>query len=428
MRGISDTYVGVVGQSPSGTGVLGIHLDSAGSNSGVVGRTFSTDPASAGVTGDNRVGGPGLQAIVANNTIAPLRVNSSARVANLNADLLDGLNSSGFWQLGGNAGTTPGTDFLGTSDNQALELKVNGQRALRLEPDATSPNVIGGFSGNSAAAGVFGATIAGGGETGFPNTVSANFGSVGGGLGNTASAPASAVAGGASNTASGNGFSTVAGGNANTASGNLSTVAGGTLNTASGILSFAAGRQAKATQFGSFVWGDSSPFDIGSNGDNTFTARTTGGARFISAIDAVTGAPTAGVTLAPGGGSWASLSDRNAKEGFTPVDKQTLLRRLAGVPIERWSYKAQGSSIVHMGPTAQDFSRAFGLGEDNRHITTIDADGVALAAIQGLYKQNQALQRENRTMQRENRTLRAQLSAQNARLTKLEQAFSKFSR
>ncbi len=49
------------------------------------------------------------------------------------SDKLDGIDSSAFWKLGGNAGTTPGTDFLGTTDNQALELKVNGQRALRLD-------------------------------------------------------------------------------------------------------------------------------------------------------------------------------------------------------------------------------------------------------------------------------------------------------
>jgi hypothetical protein len=61
------------------------------------------------------------------------------------------------------------------------------------------------------------------------------------------------------------------------------------------------------------------------------------------------------------------------------------------------------------------------VGADSRSIGTVDADGVALAAIQGLYRQNKALQRENRT-------LRSQLSAQNARLTKLERAFSAASR
>jgi FtsZ-binding cell division protein ZapB len=79
--------------------------------------------------------------------------------------------------------------------------------------------------------------------------------------------------------------------------------------------------------------------------------------------------------------------------------------------------------------------RPSGCNGTSRHIDTIDADGVALAAIQGLYRQNKALQRENKARQRENkavrrenRTLRAQLGAQNARLTKLEQAFSRLSR
>ena len=70
---------------------------------------------------------------------------------------------------------------------------------------------------------------------------------------------------------------------------------------------------------------------------------------------------------------------------------------------------------------AQDFYSAFGLGLDNKRITTIDEGGVALAAIKGLYRQNRALQSENRM-------LRAQQGAQNARLTRLERAFSKLSR
>jgi Chaperone of endosialidase len=378
---------------------------------------------------------------------APFTVNTGVKVTSLNADLLDGLDSTAlpYWKLGGNTGTTPGTNFLGTSDNKALELKVNGKRALRLEPNSTGPNLIGGFSGNAAQSGAHGATVAGGGQAGDPNLVSEHFGTVGGGAGNRASSadddPTTAtyatVAGGFDNTASGSysaiggggsnitfstgAFSAIAGGSYNTASGANSTVAGGYANAASGVLSFAAGRRAKATHFGSFVWADVQSFDIGSYGNNTFTARTTGGARFISAIDGVTGAPTAGVTLAAGGGSWSSLSDRAAKRGFSPVDRSRLLERLDRVPIARWGYKAQAPSIRHLGPTAQDFRAAFGLGEDSRHIDTIDSEGVALAAIQGLYRQNQALQRENRT-------LRAQLSAQNARLTRLEHAFAAQSR
>ena len=81
-----------------------------------------------------------------------------------------------FWKTDGNSGTMPGTHFLGTSDSQALELKVNGARALRLEPNATGPNVIGGASVNYVSAGVVGATIGGGGTPnyfgfGFTNSV-----------------------------------------------------------------------------------------------------------------------------------------------------------------------------------------------------------------------------------------------------------------
>ncbi len=74
------------------------------------------------------------------------------------------LYAAGNWSLWGNAGTTAGPNFLGTTDNQALELKVFGQRALRIEPSTTSPNLIGGSISNTVGAGVYGATIAGGGE------------------------------------------------------------------------------------------------------------------------------------------------------------------------------------------------------------------------------------------------------------------------
>ena len=62
--------------------------------------------------------------------------------------------------------------------------------------------------------------------------------------------------------------------------------------------------------------------------------------------------------------------------------------------METWNYKSQDPSIRHVGPMAQDFYAAFGVGEDEKHITTIDADGVALAAIQGLYRLAQEKDRE----------------------------------
>jgi hypothetical protein len=112
--------------------------------------------------------------------------------------------------------------------------------------------------------------------------------------------------------------------------------------------------------------------------------RAPGGARFYSAAGTTTG-----VQLAAGGGSFASLSDRNAKFNFSPVNDQQILEKVAALPISTWSYLSQDASILHMGPMAQDFSAAFGLGEDAHYIGTLDAEGVALAAIQGLYRLNQ---------------------------------------
>jgi hypothetical protein len=95
------------------------------------------------------------------------------------------------------------------------------------------------------------------------------------------------------------------------------------------------------------------------------------------------------VQLSAGGGSWGSLSDRNTKFNFNPVDAQQVLEKVAALPVSTWSYLSQDASILHMGPMAQDFLAAFGLGEDEHYIGTLDADGVALAAIQGLYQLNQ---------------------------------------
>jgi len=86
----------------------------------------------------------------------------------------------------------------------------------------------------------------------------------------------------------------------------------------------------------------------------------------------------------PGGNAWAPTSDRNAKENFRPTDGREVLKRVAALPIQTYNLKTQDPSIRNIGPMAQDFAAAFQVGEDDKHITTIDADGVALAAIQGL--------------------------------------------
>jgi hypothetical protein len=165
------------------------------------------------------------------------------------------------WQLNGNAGTKPPQNFLGTTDNTALDLKVNNQRGFRIEPRAASPNLIGGFEGNAADAGAFGVTIAGGGSATAENRVASSYGT---------------VAGGGSNRAEGF-FASIGGGESNQAGGNWSTVAGGRQNTAAGDYSFAAGRQAKANHVGSFVWADSGLSNFASTGNNQFLIRAAGG-------------------------------------------------------------------------------------------------------------------------------------------------------
>ncbi|HOW68718.1 MAG TPA: tail fiber domain-containing protein [Candidatus Paceibacterota bacterium] len=89
-------------------------------------------------------------------------------------------------------------------------------------------------------------------------------------------------------------------------------------------------------------------------------------------------------------------SDRNLKEKIVPADTEALLNKVLSLPISEWSFVHQ--SARHIGPMAQDFSAAFKVGYDDKHITTVDADGVALAAIQGL---NQKLEEKNAALEKE---------------------------
>src|SRR4051812_30110006 len=82
------------------------------------------------------------------------------------------------WYRTGNA--IAAGQFLGTTNNFALDFRVNNLRAFRLEPNATSPNIIGGYSGNGVTAGVYAATIGGGGSSGLLNQVTDRYGTVSG--------------------------------------------------------------------------------------------------------------------------------------------------------------------------------------------------------------------------------------------------------
>jgi len=305
-----------------------------------------------------------------------------------------------FWRAAGNAGTTPGTHFLGTTDNQALELKVNGARALRLEPNASgAPNVIGGSALNYVAPGILGATIAGGGATdyagtGYSNRVLGDFSAIGGGRQNTIQLNTydSTIGGGVFNMIQSNSpTSTIGGGGNNLIQTNApyATIPGGRLNSATNY-AFAAGNQAKANHTGAFVWGDSFAGDVVSSAANQFTVRASGGCRIFS-----NSAQSAGVSLAAGGTAWAVISDRNVKKDFASVNSLQILEKLAALPITQWHYQWEDQTVTpHIGPMAQDFKAAFFPGRDDKSITTLEADGVAFAAIQGLNRKLEQKQTE----------------------------------
>jgi hypothetical protein len=248
-----------------------------------------------------------------------------------------------------------------------------------------------------------GASVCGG----YFNTVSNAYAAICGGENNTASGQDSVISGGGGNFATG-AFSSVGGGISNVASGPSSTVPGGDNNSAGGAYGFAAGRRAKVGHDGSFVWGDSTDADISTFGSNQFIARSSGGVVFCSTSSGLAGA---NVYLAPGGGAWTSLSDRASKENLRIEDGESALAKIAAMPIPSWNYVSQDSSIRHLGPTAQDFHAAFGLGESKTGINSVDIDGVNLLAVQALEKRTAELFRRNEALEQANNDLRARVLA-----------------
>ena len=333
---------------------------------------------------------------------------------------------------GGNAFAAPGV--LGTNDAQPLTVKTGGTdiKVVNLRGDGTrvtyvtdSPNTINGHFGNAATAGVRGATIGGGGSdaAGTKNGVFGYYGTVAGGVTNTADFGA-VVSGGASNSARGD-YSSITGGAFNTASGLASTVAGGNSNVASGDSSFAAGAQAHADRNGAFVWADNSTFMtfaasknwLSPFGPNTFNVRAVGGVMFATSVNAG-GAPATYCYMGNSGTGWICASDRNVKERIEPITPSRVLAGVLAMPVSTWSII--GSKVRQMGPMAQDFYRAFGLGDTDKAINSIDVGGVAFAAIQGLNETvNSRLRSQDRLMRAKDQeiaTLKARLAAIEKRL------------
>ncbi len=315
-----------------------------------------------------------------------------------------------FGTVGGGGNNWAG-DNAGTTDDSPFAT-VGGGGGNRATGHGST--ISGGLL-NSA---IINASIGGG----YSNHASADSATVAGGYGNAASGESSTVAGGWLNVASGS-QSVVGGGFGNAAAGENSAVPGGTGNSATGNYSFAAGRQAKAIHLGSFVWADSQAGDHESPGDNTFSVRASGGIWFGTGGTAVIGANEFISTSTGGylttGGVWMDASDVNLKTNFSAIDTREVLAKLIELPVTTWNYKAEGSDVLRMGPTAQDFYAAFGLGDSDKAIGGVDAQGVAFAAIQGLYE---TVQDENADLRAENAQMQSQIGDLQSRLERVESA------
>jgi hypothetical protein len=226
----------------------------------------------------------------------------------------------------------------------------------------------------------------------------------------------------------------------------INSFAEGEYCTASGAASVALGYGAHTNaRQGSFVFSDRSlAFDISTNGGNgnyfrattnhTANWRVVNGFRIVTSVSNPSGAELTGVTIQNGSatsnwnqtnaviststgamlttsGVWQNNSDRRKKHRLEAVSGEDVLRRLRQLPITRWSYKVDQLPIRHLGPMAQDFYKAFGLGNDSISIGTVDADGVALAGVQALDARTQSQAARLTALAAENQELRTRLDA-----------------
>ncbi|HOR72376.1 MAG TPA: tail fiber domain-containing protein [Kiritimatiellia bacterium] len=334
--------------------------------------------------------------------------------------------------------STIGGGYMNTIQTNADYAIIGGGVKNTIQPDADA-STIGGGGENTIQLDADASTIGGG----WGNTIqsSAYESTIGGGNQNTiqTNAWASTIGGGANNTIQTNAHH--------------ATIPGGYRNEAAGEYSFAAGLRAKANHDGAFVWADSSFADFSSTARNEFNIRAQNGVRIqadkgihLHALDApiivrdwdpfaasagpgkagigrwglfmepsaltvgipsddvpnryfrvskysTNGTATALMTVTQAGDvtakSFNPSSDRQLKENFAAVSPEEVLAKVAALPISRWNFKGEAET-PHLGPMAQDFHAAFDLGTDDKHIATVDADGVALAAIQGLNQKLEA--------------------------------------
>jgi hypothetical protein len=120
--------------------------------------------------------------------------------------------------------------------------------------------------------------------------------------------------------------------------------------------------------------------------------------------------PTPDQPTCPQGCAPLCKSDRNLKRDILPVDKEAVLESVSRLPISTWAYKTDSPDVRHLGPMAQDFRAAFGLGDTDRGYYSVDAHGVALASIQALYELAKEQSRHIEQLERDNAELRERIN------------------
>ncbi len=314
---------------------------------------------------------------------------------------------------------------------------IAGGTLNRIHTNANFSAIGGGSSNNEGENAVY-STISGGSNNniqraadhssiggGQLNTIAPNAGKsvIAGGDGNIAGGLSTTIGGGTLNQIeAGATYSTIAGGGGNLIGANSfsASIPGGYSNKVVGNFSLAGGYRAEANHPNTFTWagGNTVPYQsLFPNAFNIYASNGVSmdyglqnaaqprGARYV-----YVGPINAGLTISAwngarltDGGIWSNASDKNRKTGFSEVNSRDVLEKLAALPVRQWRYTNESEIIKHLGPTAQDFQEAFGLGTDDTSIGTVDADGVALAAIQGL---NRKLTEELKRRDSENAELK----------------------
>ncbi len=167
---------------------------------------------------------------------------------------------------------------------------------------------------------------------------------------------------------------------------------------------------------GTFLWGDESTTSfLQSQADNEFRVRANGGVRFRVSTSANGNTPGAGgnvgCDLTVAVPSWTCASSRDVKENFEAVDGAAVLSSLRRLPLATFNYIDDASRTRHLGPVAEDFYEAFGLGDSDKSINAQNMAGVSLAAAKALEARTAQLEAEAEALKEQVRRQHATIEA-----------------